>query len=140
MRVFMDFSTSIALAFGAATAASAAECSGITSRVGEAPIEIMKSEDGATTMLIRSTGSVSDLKPTVLTAWQHCVGLWTAKPDGSGSGVGNCYRVDPDGDHEMIHWEARTARARGAPTRGPESTRAPLGRARGRPAPRWAQA
>jgi hypothetical protein len=72
------------------------------------PTIIHKADDGAVTMLIRSTGATTIISPAEQTggaSWQHCVGLWTVNADKSGGGAGNCYSVDADGDQWIISWE-----------------------------------
>lgn len=98
----------VASAFAVAASASAAlaeSCSGVSARTGAPPLVIMAPEGGGQMMLIRSTGTSTALEPELAVGWQHCVGVWTAMEDGSGGGRGNCYRVDPDGDLEVISWE-----------------------------------
>ena len=106
------FSMIAAGALLAASGAQAAECKGVGARNYAEPLIIHKAEDGATTMLIRSTGTSTITSPADMTggaSWQHCVGLWTVHADKSGSGSGNCYSLDADGDHWTISWEGTNA-------------------------------
>lgn len=96
----------------AASSAQGAQCEGVGVRTYPEPVIIHKAEDGTTTMLLRSTGTTTITSPTEMTggaSWQHCVGLWTVNPDKSGSGSGNCYSVDAEGDHWTISWEGDNA-------------------------------
>jgi hypothetical protein len=98
----------LAAAFAVAASAPAAvaeSCSGVNTRTGAPPVAIMAPEGGGQMLLIRSTGTTTTLEPELAVGWQHCVGVWTAMEDGTGNGRGNCYRVDPDGDLEVISWE-----------------------------------
>lgn len=100
--------TALGLALAAAPV-SAASCSGMSSRTSAAPVVAHEAEDGTTTMLIRSTGSSTELTPEQVVSWQHCVGLWTVKPDGGGEGAGTCYEVHVNGDIEVTAWEGANA-------------------------------
>jgi hypothetical protein len=92
----------------AASGAEAAQCEGIGARKSAAPVIIHKAEDGAMTMLIRSTGTNTIISPAEMTGganWQHCVGFWTVNADKSSAGAGNCYALDAAGDQWITSWE-----------------------------------
>ena len=90
----------------AAGGAEASQCSGISPRVYADPVVVHEAEDGAKTLLIRSTGTTIQMSPGAgETRWQHCVGLWRLEADKTGSGSGNCYSIDADGDQWTISWE-----------------------------------
>jgi hypothetical protein len=93
----------------AAGGVKAASCTGIEARMSGKPIIVTKLQDGTTTMLVNSTGTSTTLTPEVSTSWQHCSGLWTTKADKSGSGAGNCYFVDGDGDQWITSWKGTNA-------------------------------
>ena len=100
-----------AVAVLAASGAWAAQCEGVGARKYSEPVIIQKAEDGATTMLIRSTGTNTILNPAQIagTMWQHCTGFWTVNADKSGSGSGNCYSLDADGDQWIVSWQGDNA-------------------------------
>ncbi len=85
------------------------EREGVSARKSAKPVIIHKVKDGATTMLVRSTGSSTTTSPAQSARWQHCVGLWTLNADKSGSGSGNCYSLDGDGDQWTVSWEGTNA-------------------------------
>lgn len=96
-----------AAAMLSASGAWAAQCEGVGARKYSEPMMIQKAEDGTATMLIRSTGTNTVISPAEIkgSAWQHCVGLWTVNADKSGSGAGNCYSLDADGDRWIVSWQ-----------------------------------
>ena len=96
-----------AIFLGTTFSISAEECSGIGSRVFDAPMKIAGVKDGQTTYYTESVGSNTRLTPAAAqkTVWQNCSGLWTAMPDGTGWGNGACYAVDKEGDSWTITWE-----------------------------------
>jgi len=96
----------------AAGVSEAAQCAGVGARSYAEPVIIHKADDGAVVMLLRSTGTTTATSPAEMAggvSWQHCVGLWTVNADKSGSGSGNCYTLDPDGDQWTISWEGGNA-------------------------------
>ena len=81
----------------------------VNARKSGKPVILRKAKDGATTMLISSTGSSTTTSPERSVRWQHCTGFWTVNADKSGSGSGNCYAFDGDGDQWTISWEGANA-------------------------------
>jgi hypothetical protein len=90
----------------------AKDCDGVFARQYEKPIPVHKGADGSQTYHVRSTGAsirrTAEGTPLNST-WQHCTGLWTVNADKSGSGSGNCYSVDEDGDRWVIAWAGDNA-------------------------------
>ena len=108
-------SLAIAVAFALSIVASGAQaekCEGMYVRNYEQPIPVHKGEDGSQSFHIQSTGTTIRKTPDnspLSGNWQHCTGLWTVKADKSGSGSGNCYAVDSDGDQWITSWEGDDA-------------------------------
>jgi hypothetical protein len=95
---------------GFAGTAQAGKCAGSSARIYAKPATVHKTKDGSQTFHLQSTGTTiqtvgANASPAGV--WQHCTGFWTAKADKSGSGFGNCYTVDDDGDQRIISWEAK---------------------------------
>lgn len=94
----------------------AAACEGVNARKYEKPIAVHKGKDKSTTYLLKSTGIST--RETASGApqdgsYQHCAGLWTVNADKSGSGSGNCYTVDKNGDYRVTSWEGSKAAGEG---------------------------
>ena len=96
--------------------AYAASCEGTNTRKYEKPIAVHKGKDNSVTYLLKSTG-VSTRKTATGAeqggSFQHCTGLWTVNADKSGSGSGNCYTVDKNGDYRVTSWEGSKAAGKG---------------------------
>jgi hypothetical protein len=111
MRKLTLYPALTAAAMLATSGAWAAQCEGIGARKSGKPVIIQKADDGAMTMLITSTGTNTILNPAEIAgaAWQHCSGFWTVNADKSGSGSGNCYSLDADGDQWIVSWQGSNA-------------------------------
>ncbi len=92
----------------AASGAAAEECEGIGAGKYAEPVILIEAVDGATTMLVRNTGSFTVTGTTGMTDdtfWQQCAGFWTVNADKSSSGAGNCFTLNGDGDKWVTSWE-----------------------------------
>ena len=92
----------------AASGAAAEECEGVSALKYAEPVILNKADNGATTMLIRSTGSHTIIGTTGMTGdtfWRQCAGFWMVNADASSSGTGSCFSLDGDGDQWVTSWE-----------------------------------
>jgi hypothetical protein len=106
-RLTLSFAVAMAAAL-AASGAAAEECEGIGASECAEPVILKEADDGATTMLIRSTGSYTMIGTTGMTGdtfWQQCAGFWTVNADKSSSSAGSCFSLDGDGDQWITSWE-----------------------------------
>jgi hypothetical protein len=89
--------------------AVAEKCSGYVSMKREPSVEIMKKADGSQVLRVLSSRILNMKEPKDYPldgAYGTCAGLWTVAADGkSGSGAGECYYVDRDGDTMGFAWE-----------------------------------